>query len=78
MGLDFGSLFVLENYDRDKKLSSLAVIIKIKGYNPGKGDWHWFHYAPDGKVLATGRVDTRIQCHEAMKDNDFIMTAPIK
>jgi hypothetical protein len=68
----------MENYTADKRLVELSVMFRIKGYNPGAGDWHWFQYAPDGKVLAAGRVETCIRCHEAKKVNDYIMTAPVK
>ena len=77
-GMAFGSLIVVENYSPDKKLTDLTVRIKIKGYNPRAGDWHWFHYAPDGKVIAAGRVDRCIDCHGKMKEDDYIMTAPLK
>jgi len=77
-GMAFGSLIVVENYDSDKKLANLTVMIKIKGYNPQAGDWHWFKYASDGKALAAGRVDVCINCHGAKKDNEYIMTSPVK
>ena len=73
-GMSFGSLIVLEDYDSDKKLGGFTVMLKIKGYNPPAGDWHWFQYASDGKVLAAGRVDACIHCHSAKKDNDYIMS----
>jgi hypothetical protein len=73
-GMAFGSLIVVENYDADKKLVSLTVKIKIKDYNPQAGDWYWFDYAPDGKVLAVGKVERCLECHGKMKENDFIMT----
>ncbi len=77
-GMAFGSLIVVENYGLDKKLADLTVKIKIKGYNPRAGDWHWFKYAPDGKVMAAGKVDMCLECHGKMKENDYIMTAPVK
>ncbi len=77
-GMAFGSLIVTENYDSGKKLIELSVMLKIKGYNPRAGDWHWFQYAPDGKVLATGRVGVCINCHGTNKNNDYIMTSRVK
>ncbi len=73
-----GSIIVAENYGDEKKLRDITVMIKIKDYNPDAGDWHWFQFAPDGTVIATGKVDTCIQCHSQKKGNDFIMTAPVK
>jgi hypothetical protein len=67
-----GSIIAKENYTADKKLDSLTVMYKIEGYNPKAGDWFWAKYSPDGKVLAEGRVEACIKCHEAKKDNDYI------
>jgi hypothetical protein len=33
--------------------------------------------APDGKVLASGKVKGCIQCHSAKKDNDYIFTGKV-
>jgi hypothetical protein len=77
-GMGYGSLIVMENYDADKKLTGLMVMMKIKGYNPQAGDWYWFHYDPQGTVLAAGRIESCINCHRSKNDNDFVMTAPVK
>lgn len=69
-----GSLIVKENYTADKKFVALTVMYKIKGYNPNAGDWFWAKYDPDGKVVASGKVDACINCHSKKKDNDYIFT----
>lgn len=74
----YGSLIVMENYDTEKKLTGLTVMLKIKGYNPQAGDWYWFHYDQKGTVLATGRVASCIDCHRSQSGNDYLMTAPVK
>ncbi len=74
----YGSLIVMENRDREKKLKNLAVRIKIKGYNPEAGDWYWFLFAPDGTVSAEGRVGACIGCHGKMRANDFVMASPLQ
>ena len=62
-----------------KKLESLSLMYKIKGYNPDAGDWFWVKYSPnDGYVLASGKVDACITCHASKKDNDYIHTATVK
>ena len=77
-GMAFGSLIVTENFDADKKPTGLMVMLKIKGYNPRAGDWHWFHYDSRGTVIAAGRLETCVNCHRAGKDNDFLMTSPVR
>ncbi len=77
-GMAYGALILTENYDADKKLSGLMVMLKIKGYNSRGGDWHWFHYDPRGAVLAAGRAENCLNCHRSKKDNDFVMTAPVR
>ncbi len=73
-----GSIVVKENYTQEKKLAALTVMCKIKGYNPEANDWFWAMYQPDGKIQAEGKVEMCINCHGAQKDNDYIMTAPLK
>jgi Cytochrome P460 len=73
-----GAMVVKENYTADKKLVALSVMYKAKGFNPAAGDWFWAQYLPDGKIVAAGKVDMCIQCHGIKKDNDYIMTAPMK
>ena len=73
-----GAIVVKENYTPDKKPAGLTVMYKVKDYNPEAGDWFWAMYQPDGKIQAEGKVQMCIDCHGAKKDNDYIMTAPLK
>lgn len=77
-GMADGSIIAKENYTADKRFDSLTVMYKIKGYNPAGGDWFWAKYSPDGKTLASGKVEACINCHGQKKENDYIMTAPVK
>ena len=78
-GIADGSIIVVENYGANKKLESLSLMYKIKGYNPDAGDWFWVKYSPnDGYVLESGKVDACITCHASKKDNDYIHTATVK
>jgi hypothetical protein len=69
-----GSIVVKENYTEEKKLDNIAVMYKIKSYNPSAGDWFWVKYANDGKVIASGKVKTCIECHSTKKKNDYLFT----
>lgn len=69
-----GSIIVKENYTPKKELAAITVMYKVKGYNPGAGDWFWVKYGADGKILKSGKVEGCIKCHSAKKENDFIFT----
>jgi hypothetical protein len=72
-----GAIVVKENFGADKKLASLTVMAKAKGYNPEYGDWFWAAYDPQGKVLIEGKVEGCYECHAGMKDNDFLIVHPL-
>jgi hypothetical protein len=72
------AIVVKENYAPDKKLAALTVMYKVKGYDPEANDWFWATYQPDGKIQAEGKVEMCINCHGAKRDNDYIMTAPLR
>ena len=72
------AIVVKENYAPDQKLAALTVMYKVKGYDPEANDWFWATYQPDGKIQAEGKVEMCINCHGAKRDNDYIMTAPLK
>ncbi len=76
-GMFDGSIIVKENYTAGKKFVALTVMYKIEGYNPEAGDWFWAKYDPDGKVVASGKVDACINCHSKKKDNDYIFTSGV-
>lgn len=72
------TIIAKENYGYDKKFNTLTVMFKIKGYNPSAADWFWAKYDRDGKVLASGRAEACIKCHEKKRDNDYIFTGELK
>jgi len=76
--LSEGTLIVKENYGADKKITALSVMYKIAGYNASAADWFWAKYDRDGKVLAAGKAEACIRCHEKKKDNDYIFTGELK
>ena len=73
-----GSIIAQENYSKDKKLKFIAVMYKVKGYNPQDGNWFWAQYKPDGRIEAEGKVDECIKCHVAQKGNDYVYTSKLK
>jgi hypothetical protein len=77
-GMSDGSIIVKENYTADKKLDSLTVMYKIDRYNIKAGNWFWVKYGLEGKVMASGKVEACITCHESKKENDFIYSGTVK
>ncbi len=77
-GVDHGGIVVKENYTPDRTLAAVTVMYKVNGFNPEAGDWFWVKYGPDGAVIKTGKPAGCIACHGTKKDNDYLMTSPIK
>ena len=86
--LPYGSIVVKENYMPDKRLGAITVMKKVRGFNPGAGDWYWVKFAPDGqpmvmekggmKMTLAGKVPGCIACHGARSANDYIYTSPLR
>jgi hypothetical protein len=73
--MPYGAIIVKENYGDDKKtLMAVTPMYKVKEYNPDAGDWFWGKYGPDGKIMASGKVDGCIKCHTVQKDKDWLFT----
>jgi hypothetical protein len=71
-------MIVKENYTPEKVLAAVTVMYKRQGYNPEGGDWFWLKYTPDGAIAAEGKVADCIACHGQSKENDWLLTAPIR
>lgn len=70
-----GAMVLKENYTGDgKTLVAITPMYKVKGYNPGGGDWFWVKYGPEGKTLAQGKLKGCINCHRAVADQGWIFT----
>ncbi len=76
--MPYGAVIVIENYNKNKKLKTIDVMYKVKGYNPKGGDWYWAQFKVNGKALAEGKIDECIQCHEAQKKNDYVWSSKLK
>jgi len=67
-----GAILIMEDYDKDKEtLKSVTVMYKVRGYNPAEGDWFWGRYAPDGRVMDSGKVESCIECHRTQDWHDY-------
>ena len=75
--MPYGGLIIKENYAEDQKtLMAVTPMYKVRDYYPEGGDWFWGKYGPDGQVLVAGKPQGCISCHEAVKDKDWLFTAP--
>jgi hypothetical protein len=72
-----GSIVVKCNLDSDRELISFTVMAKVEGYNPEAGDWYWAVYTKDGRTEAAGRIQSCIECHEALWNNDYLIVHPL-
>lgn len=73
-----GSIQVKESYTEDKKLAAISIMYKVKGYNPGAGDWFWANYDPDGKAGPYGQPNGCISCHGVRANNDYVTVHEFK
>ena len=73
-----GEFVVKENYTPEKKLAAITVMYKQAGYDAAGGDWFWLKYAPDGTIQKEGKVGGCINCHTAVKANDWLFIGPVK
>ncbi|MHB1530171.1 MAG: cytochrome P460 family protein [Acidiferrobacteraceae bacterium] len=71
-----GSLLVKENYSKDKKLTGIAAMLKLAGYDPADRNWVMAAYGPTGKVLAFGKVGSCISCHVMVRKQDLVFAPP--
>ncbi len=74
----YGSILVKEGYNKDKKLTALTIMYKVKDYNSTAGDWYWARFSTEGKGGPEGKVDMCIGCHKPKANNDYIFVHQIK
>ena len=69
-----GSIIVKENVGTDPQITeaALTVMWKVTGFNPEDNDWFWANMSMEGEVMAEGKVSGCINCHGAVRLNDFI------
>lgn len=70
-----GAIVIKENYGKDQEtLMAITPMYKVDGYNPDAGDWFWAKYGPEGKIMASGKIQGCIDCHKNKKDQDWLFT----
>lgn len=53
-----------------------GMLKREAGYNPAGGDWEYFVISGDAnKLLARGKIDSCIDCHQAYKSTDYVTRA---
>ncbi len=70
----YGSCIVVENYIDQKKIETLAVMYRVKDYNPDGDGWFWAKYdATNGYVLDAGKGEKCMTCHSAKSGSDYLL-----
>lgn len=71
--VQYGTIEVKENFNKQKELQAITVMYKLNDYNPEDGDWFWVKYSPEGKVDKAGKPAGCVGCHGTRAQNDFIL-----
>lgn len=70
-----GSLIIkskLKNID-DEKPELYTVMRKMpKGYDAARGDWQYMVVSDTFRLLAAGKIDSCIGCHDDYKETDYV------
>ena len=69
-----GAVIVLENHDTDAHLQSISVMEKRDGFAPAFNNWYYAGYDETGAVQNAGQVESCMQCHAAVRSNDYLFT----
>jgi len=72
LSLPTGGIVVKENYSAEESLESITTMYKYPGFSPDFNDWFWLETDPNGAVLASGVVDSCIQCHGGALSTDYL------
>ena len=72
-----GSIIIKENYDIEKQLKGLTVMVKVKDFNPKINNWYWVSYDNNGNTVLSGKVPFCSDCHSGKIDNDYIIVRPL-
>lgn len=68
-----GSIILKENFNIDLEIVAITVMVKVKDYDPEHNDWYWIKYTEDGEPLNEGKLGLCINCHQGVKDNDYVI-----
>jgi hypothetical protein len=73
-----GAIIVKENYMPDSTFDAVTTMFKVDGYNSNHNDWFWVKQSPSGVVEVEGRAEGCQSCHQAVAENDYLFTGPIR
>jgi hypothetical protein len=77
-GFNNNSIVLQENYTNSKKLSTVTLMYKVKGYNPSGGDWFWAKYDNKLNVVSEGKIPGCLDCHTDATTNDYVFSGRAK
>ena len=69
------SVIVMENYQANKMLESISVMLRSAGSNPSQQDWYWITYGPDGSVIGSAKGNNSEGPVELGPNSSFVRTA---
>ncbi len=72
-----GAVVVKENYMPDSTLAAVTVMYKAPGFNPDHNDWFFLKRNADGTVEVEGRGAGCQNCHQGVRQNDYLFTSLI-
>ena len=73
-----GSIFVKEQFDKDKQFIGLTVMKKVDGYDPENKDWYWAIADTDARITNAGKLNSSwtsacISCHKKGDGGDDLL-----
>lgn len=73
-----GSIFVKEQFDKDKQFIGITVMKKIDGYDPPNKDWYWAIADTDARITNAGKLNSAwtsscIDCHKKGDGGDDLL-----
>ena len=69
------SVIVMENYQSNKMLESISVMLRSEGSNPSQQDWYWITYGPDGSVIGSKKDNHSDLPVQQEPNSSFVSTA---
>lgn len=68
------SVIVMENYQSNKMLESISVMLRSKGSNPSQQDWYWITFGPDGSVIGSNNDNNSDGPVQQEPNSSFVTT----
>lgn len=68
------SVIVMENYQSNKMLESISVMLRSEGSNPSQQDWYWITFGPDGSVIGSNKDNNSDGPAQQEPNSSFVTT----